>query len=243
MIHKKNPEIEIGRNSSLYFAIGLNIMLFISWQLLEYKTYNKDLIDIGILDLEAQVEEDIPIININMLPPPPPPPVATIENVKVVEDIVEIEETFIESSETNQEDRIEEHVVSVSDVNVESVEEDVEVPFAIIENVPVYPGCEGGSKAEMKACFQQKIQEHINKNFVYPQPALDLNIQGRVSVIFVVDTKGYVTGIRSRGPDRILEKEAERIIGLLPKMEPGKQRGKPVKVPYAVPILFKLQNV
>ena len=38
---KKNPEMEIGRNSSLYFAIGLNIMLFISWQLLEYKTYDK----------------------------------------------------------------------------------------------------------------------------------------------------------------------------------------------------------
>ena len=241
MIPKKNPELEIGRNSSLYFAIGLNVMLFISWQLLEFKTYDKDNIDIGILNVEAEVEEEIPIINMNLTPPPPPPPVATVENIKVVEDVVEIEETFIASTETNQDDKIKEHVVSVSDVYVDSVEEDIEVPFAIIEDVPIFPGCEKGTKAEIKACFQKMIQNHINKNFVYPQAALDLGIQGRVSVIFILDTKGYATGIRSRGPDEILEHEAERIIGLLPQMKPGKQRGKPVKVPYSVPIHFKMQ--
>lgn len=242
MIPKKNPEIEIGRNSRLYFAIGLNVMLFISWQLLEFKTYDKDTMDIGILNIEAEVEEDIPIININTPPPPPPPPVATIENVKVVEDVVEIEETFIESTETNQNDRIKDYVpVDVSDVAVESIDEDVEVPFAVIEDVPVFPGCEGGTKEEIKACFQEKMQDHIRKHFVYPQAALDLGIQGRVSVIFIVDTKGYAIGIRSRGPDKILEKEAERIIGLLPQMKPGKQRGKPVKVPYSVPIHFKME--
>jgi protein TonB len=241
MIPKKNPELEIGRNSSLYFAIGLNVMLFISWQLLEFKTYYDNNIDIGVLNIDAEAEEEIPIISMNTPPPPPPPPVATVENIKVVEDVVEIEETFIESTETNQDDKIKEHVVSVSDVYVESVDEDVEVPFAILEDVPVFPGCEGGTKAQIKACFQKKIMEHINKNFVYPETALELELQGRVSVIFIIDTKGYTTGIRSRGPDKILEKEAERIIGLLPQMKPGKQRGKPVKVPYSVPIMFKMQ--
>ena len=242
MISKKNPELEIGRNSSLYFAIGLNIMLFVSWQLLEFKTYAKDNTDIGVLNMEAQIEEDIPIVSMNTPPPPPPPAVATIENIKVVEDVVEIEETFIESTETNQDDKIKDYVaVSVAEVRVETVEEDVEVPFAVIEDVPVFPGCEGGTKAEMKACFQDKMQEHIIKHFEYPQSALDLGIQGRVSVIFIIDSKGKISGIRSRGPDKILEKEAERIIGLLPQMKPGKQRGKPVKVPYSVPIFFKMQ--
>jgi protein TonB len=200
-------------------------------------------VDIGILNIEAEVEEDIPIINMSTPPPPPPPPIATIENIKVVEDVVEIEETFIQSTETDQDDRIKDYVpVSVSDVEVASVDEDVEVPFAVIEDVPVFPGCEGGTKAEIKDCFQRKIQEHVRKHFEYPQSALDMQIQGRVSVIFIIDTKGYATGIRSRGPDKILEKESERIIGLLPQMKPGRQRGKPVKVAYSVPILFKMQT-
>lgn len=234
---KKNPKLEINRNSSIYFAIGLNLMLFFSWQALEYKTYEREDIVVDLLDMEAEFEEEIPIINVNA-PPPPPPPVAIQESIQIVEDVEEIEETVIESTETSQEDAIND-VVEVSDVNIEEVEEDVEVAFALIENVPVFPGCEGKPKKKMKDCFQKKMQEHVVRNFEYPEAALDMGIQGRVSVIFVIDSKGYITGIRSRGPDKILETEAERIIGLLPKMRPGTQRGKPVKVSYAVPIFFK----
>lgn len=238
---KKNPELEIGRNSSLYFAIGLNIMLFFSWQALEYKTYDKDITTIDVLDVEKELEEEIPIVNLNT-PPPPPPPAVIQEAVTIVEDTEDVEETIIESTETGQNDAVEERIISVSDVEVEEVEEDVEVPFAVIEDVPVFPGCEGKSKKATKDCFQKKIQEHVINNFRYPEAASELGIQGRVSVLFVIDSKGYTTNVRSRGPDRVLEKEAERIIGLLPKMIPGKQRGKPVKVPYAVPIFFKLQR-
>ena len=236
---KKKPELEIGRNSNLYFAIGLNLMLLFSWSLLEYKTYDNGIATIDVLNVESELEEEIPITTMDVTPPPPPPPAAP-EIIQVVEDAVEVEETIIESSESGQEEAIAERVVDVGDVKVEEVEEDVEVAFAVIEDVPVFPGCEGLSKAETKDCFQKKVQEHVMKNFNYPQTALELNIQGRVSVIFVIDAKGYTTKIRSRGPDRILEKEAERIISLMPKMTPGKQRGKPVKVPYAVPIFFKL---
>ncbi|TXE09988.1 energy transducer TonB [Seonamhaeicola algicola] len=238
---KKNPNLEIGRNSTLYFAIGLNLMLLLSWRMLEYKTYEKDEVSIDIVEVESEFEEEIPIVNQMAPPPPPPPPVALQENVQIVEDTEEVEETFIESSETDQNDAIAE-VVEVSDIVVEEIGEEVEVAFAIIEDVPVFPGCEKLSKAKTKACFQQMIQQHVVKHFTYPQAALDMGIQGRVSVIFMIDTKGHVTGVRSRGPDKILEKEAERIIGLLPKMQPGKQRGKPVKVSYAVPIFFKYQE-
>ncbi|WOD42518.1 energy transducer TonB [Hwangdonia lutea] len=239
---KKNPDLEIGRNSSLYFAIGLNVMLFLSWQALEYKTYDKDLATIDILDVDAELEEDIPIVNLNTPPPPPPPPPVVVETITIVEDVEDVEETIIESSEANQNEAVEERIIDISEVDVEEVEEDVEVSFAVIENVPVFPGCEGLSKKKMKDCFQQKVQEHVRKNFRYPQTALEMNIQGRVSVVFVIDSKGYTTNVRSRGPDKILEKEAERIIGLLPKMTPGKQRGKSVKVSYAVPIFFKLHE-
>ena len=148
MKSKKNPQVEIGRNSSLYFAIGLNIMLFASWQLLEYKTYDKKEIAIDILNMDEVFEEEMPIVNVNT-PPPPPPPIAIQESIKVVEDVVEIEETIIESTESNQNDKIE-PVIAIADVSVEEVDEDAEIPFSVIEDVPVFPGCEKGTKMEKR---------------------------------------------------------------------------------------------
>ena len=236
---KKNPEVDIRKNSGLYFAIGLNIMLLITYNALEHKTYDKDSIDIGILDIEAEIEDDIPIVNFEAPPPPPPP--AAPEVITIVENIEEVEETVIESTEI-AEDEIIEPVVMVEDVNVDEIEEDVEVPFSVVEKIPVFPGCEGLSISESKKCFQSKIQAHIKKNFKYPELAVDLGINGKVFVLFVIDADGVSSNIRTRGPDKILEKEATRIIGLLPKMTPGRQRGKSVKVPYSIPIHFKLAS-
>ena len=115
------------------------------------------------------------------------------------------------------------------------------MPFAVIEQVPRFPGCKGNND-QLKACFQQKMQEHLQKNFRYPNAAQELNIQGKVFVFFLIDKTGKVSKIKSRGPDQLLETEAERIISLLPKMEPGKQRNKPVGVPYSIPINFKLRQ-
>ncbi|WP_298338516.1 energy transducer TonB [uncultured Algibacter sp.] len=238
---KKNPKMEIGRNSGIYFAIGLNLMLLLSWRALEYKTFEYEDVVIDLVQVESEFEEEIPIVSMNTPPPPPPPPVVS-ETIEIVDDVEEVEETIIESTEISQDDAIEERIVSVNDVNVAEFDEDVQVAFAVIEDVPVFPGCEGLSKQATKDCFQKKMQQHVANNFNYPQTALDLGIQGRVSVLFVIDQKGHITGIRSRGPDKILQDEAERIIGSLPKMKPGKQRGKAVKVAYAVPIFFKFQE-
>lgn len=239
---KKNPNLEIGRNSSIYFAIGLNVMLFFTYFGLEYKTYDTDLIAQDIIQIAEELEEDIPITNLDAPPPPPPPPAAAAPDViTIVEDAEEIEETVIESSETDQDDEITDPI-EVTDVDVVEVDEDVSVPFAVVEHVPVFPGCVGKNNAELRDCFAQKMNEHIKKNFNYPEGALEMGIHGRVFVLFAIDTNGQVSSIRSRGPAELLEKEAERIIGLLPKMEPGKQRGRPVKVPYSIPINFKIQN-
>ncbi|CDF78173.1 TonB family protein [Formosa agariphila KMM 3901] len=240
---KKNPNLDIGRNSSIYFAIGLNLMLFFTWQSLEYKSFDKDDIAIEILNIETEYEEDIPIVK---LPEVAPPPVAEVvsESILIAENTEEIIETVIESTESNQAMAIEaqQPSIEIEAVQVEEVEEEVEVPFALIENIPVFPGCENLSKSENKKCFQDKLNEHIANNFRYPQSALDLGIQGRVSIMFFIDSDGQITGIRSRGPDEALKHEAERIIRLLPKMTPGSQRGKPVKVSYALPIFFKYEE-
>ncbi|MFC0605521.1 energy transducer TonB [Winogradskyella pulchriflava] len=237
---KKNPRANVGRNSSLYFAVGLNVMLLITYLGLEHKTYHAESTKIDVLMLNEQIEEDIPITTIEIPLPPPPKQVVT-EAIAVVEDVEEIEETVIESTEIGQDDVIEERVVGIEEVEVEEIEEDIEVPFAVIEFVPQFPGCTGDN-AELKACFQRKMQEHLQKHFKYPEIASELNIQGRVFVFFLIDKNGKVSNIQSRGPDKILETEAERIISLLPTMEPGKQRNRPVGVPYSIPINFKLQK-
>ncbi|MDW5290729.1 energy transducer TonB [Formosa sp. PL04] len=238
---KKNPDLEIGRNSNIYFAIGLNLMLFFTWQGLEYRTFETEIDPIEILDISSDFQEDIPVTKFSI---PLPPPITVSTTIKVVESIAEIEETVIESTESSQEVAVlaPAPVIEVNEVQVEEVEEDVEVPFAVIENIPVFPGCEGLSNQKAKACFQQKMIEHIKNHFNYPQDALDLGIQGRVSVMFIIDENGNVIGIKSRGPDKILEREAERIVRILPRMSPGLQRGRPVKVSYALPIFFKYKE-
>ena len=85
------------------------------------------------------------------------------------------------------------------------------------------------------------MANHISKNFRYPEFAQRIGIEGRVYVQFIIDTDGSATGIRSRGPHKTLEREANRIIAKLPKMTPGKHRGRPVRVPFSIPITFRLQ--
>lgn len=241
MEFKKNPDLDIGRNSSLYFSIGLILMLFVTYNLLEYKTYDKDNFVIDVLAVEEELENDIPLMNVE-LPPPPPPPPAAPEIITIVEDVVEVEETIIESTEIDQESKIE-PVVEIVEVMVEEIEEDIEVPFAAVESPPVYPGCQGLAKKELKECFQKKIQEHVVKNFNYPTSAEERGLHGKVFVLFVIDANGNPANIKTRGPDKILEKEASRIISSLPTMIPGKQRGRAVKVGYALPIHFVLENM
>ncbi|WP_411028971.1 energy transducer TonB [Spongiimicrobium sp. 3-5] len=236
---KKNPNVDLNRDSGLFFVIGLTLVLFLTWRALELKTYDKDEALVEIVQVVDDVKEEVPITEHINTPPPPPPPAAP-EIIQIVEDVAEIEETVIESTEMSQETIIEDAIVSVDDVAVEELEEEITVPFAVIENVPVFPGCEDGDNEERKACFQKKIQEHINENFKYPQSALEMGLQGKVFVYFIIDTKGHVSGIKTRGPDRILEKEASRIMASLPKMTPGMQRGRAVRVPYSIPVHFKM---
>ena len=237
---KKNPEANVGRNSSLYLAVGLALMMFISYTTINYKTYDKAAIDIGQLNLGDEIEEEIPITEIQNTPPPPPPPPAAPEVIEVVEDEEEVEETVIESTETTQE----EVIVEVEEIEVEEVEEVIEdVPFSIIENVPVFPGCEKGNNDAKKKCMSDKINQFVQRNF-NTDLAQDLGLDSGIKRIFVsfkVDTQGNIVGIRSRAPHPRLEQEAERVIHKLPKMKPGRQRGKPVNVPYSLPITFRVE--
>ena len=234
MEEKKSNKADLNRNSGLYFVLGLALVMLLVWGALEWKTYEEaNDYDIS-LNVEDMLDEEVPMTEQIKTPPPPPPPAAP-EVIEVVEDEEEVEETVIESTETSQE----EEIIEVEDVEVEEVEEDIEVPFAVIEDVPVFAGCESAS--DKKACFNEMMQKHIRKNFRYPEVAQEMGIQCRVAVMFTIQKDGSIGNIRLRGPDKNLEAEARRIIEKLPKMTPGRQRGRPVRVPFSIPITFKLQ--
>jgi protein TonB len=231
---KKSKKADLNKNSGLYFVLGLALVMVLVYVALEWKTYDEaSNYDIS-LNVEDMLDEEVPMTEQIKTPPPPPPPAAP-EVIEVVEDEEEVEETIIESTETSQE----EEIIDVEDIEVEEVEEDIEVPFAVIEDVPVFPGCESAS--DKKACFNEMMQKHIRKNFRYPEIAQEMGIQGRVSVMFTIQKDGSIGNIRMRGPDKNLEAEARRIIEKLPQMTPGRQRGRPVRVPFSIPITFKLQ--
>ena len=113
--------------------------------------------------------------------------------------------------------------------------------FDSVDSVPVYPGCLTEPEENRRNCFQEKIYRHVARNFRYPELAQKKGIQGRVFVSFIIGTGGYVEQIKTRGPDPMLEAEAKRIISLIPRVTPGRIDGKVVRVPFSMPIIFKLQ--
>lgn len=231
---KKNPEADLNKNRNLYFVIGLTLVLGVTWASVEYKSYERK-IDLTNGDMLVDDEEDVPVTEqLKTPPPPPPPPPPAPEVIEIVEDEEEVEETVIESTESDEE-------MVIEDIVVEDDFDDIDVPFAVIEDVPIFPGCESVAKSQRRACFQEQMNKHIRKNFRYPDIAQEMGIQGRVYVNFIISQDGTITNIRMRGPDKNLENEAARIIGRLPKMTPGRQRGRAVRVPFSIPITFRLQ--
>ena len=239
---KKNPKADLRKRSVLFFQLGLAAVLLLTYVTIEWKTYDDTGIDIGQLELDDLDEEDIPITELNTPPPPPPPPPPPApEMIEVVEDEEEIEETIIESTETDAE----EEIVEVEEVEVVEEEEEIaDVPFAVIENVPIFPGCESmKNNNDRKNCMSEKVSKLVNKKF-NTELGSDLGLSGinRIFVSFKIDKKGNIVNIQSRAPHPRLATEAERVIKLLPKMTPGKQRGKPVGVLYSLPITFKVED-
>jgi len=231
---KKSPKSNLENYSKIFMQIGLVLALFVTYAAMEKKTYDKTYNDLGTVNMNAEMEEDIPITErVEPVKPKTPPPPAP-EKIEIVEDEKEVEETIIESTETDENEAVEVEEIE----EVEEVEEVInDVPFTIIEDVPVFPGCKG-NKAALKKCFNVKMQKHFNRKFDAELPnELGLSPgKKRLIMLFKIDRSGNIVDIRVKAPHPKLKKEATRIIKLLPKMKPGKQRGKPVGVKYTLPM-------
>lgn len=222
---KKSQHASLEDKKIIYVLMGFVFVLSLCYVALEWT--EQEVTKYEVMDDEFLFEEEVEIQQTTQETPPPPPPPAVqeVEVLNVVEDDVETE-----SIEINTEDDKEE-VVIAAPVEAPEEEEEEEVIFVVVESMPEFPG------------GQQALFKYINENVKYPVIAQENGIQGRVICQFVVNKDGSIVDIEvvRSGGDPSLDKEAVRVVKSMPKWKPGKQRGKPVRVKFTVPINFKLQ--
>lgn len=243
MQSKKSSKANLENFNRLFMLLGLVLALLIAYIAIEHKTMEDANSKIIAFSNMHEEEDDIPeteqeIEEIKPEEKPPPPPV--LEEIEVVEDDEEIEETVIESTETSEDEKVEIDEIEEVEISEEVIED---VPFSIIEDVPIFPGCKGNKK-ELRACLSRKVQKFVSRKFNVDL-AQDLGLtpgKKRIFVVFKIDKNGNITNVRARAPHKRLEAEAKRVVSLLPKMKPGKQRGRPVGVKYTLPISFIVQD-
>ena len=119
-----------------------------------------------------------------------------------------------------------------------------EMSFAVIDEVPVFPGCEASSlNSDKRKCFSDKINNLVTKNW-NQDLANSLNLKGKVRIYvrFTINKEGDITNVKSRTPHPELDKEAKRIVKLIPKVKPGKHEGDFVNITFDLPITFNVKE-
>ena len=208
----------------LIFALAAHFVAF-EWTQYEKEGETGDIVDAGDIVLE---EEIIPItMPEKKTVPPPPQAVSQAEVLNIVEDDAEIEVITIVSVEDQSE------FVEITDdvpIVVEEPEQEEQI-FQVVENQPEFPG------------GMAELMKFLQKNIKYPSICQEQGIQGRVIVQFVVNTDGSIVDAQVMKPvNPYLDKEALRVVSIMPKWKPGEQRGKKVRVRFTLPVTFRLSN-
>jgi protein TonB len=237
-------DANLRKNSNLYFQIGLIVCLLAAYGLLEMK-FEKTI---------PQVVEMLPPdeIFIEHVPVFRPEVIASEEPVKQKPN--EPTNNYKEVPDTDPDDvfdkPIKQTVPMVQPVNlgditlVDKPDEPEDVIFEKIEQVPIYPGCEKKkTNDEKRQCMSDKITQLIRKKF-NTNLGSELGLSGKqvIRTQFKIDKTGRINDIQVRGTHPDLEKEAERVINIIPEMTPGKQFDKNVGVIYTLPIIFHAQD-
>jgi protein TonB len=220
---KKKPEVDLHNKRSLFLQIGLAVAMLLVLLAFEWKSFDKRISSLGELVVEEVEQEIIPITEQPKKPPPPPPPPAPLE-LEVVEDDAEIEEVEIKSTEVDEDTRVE--IIEAPAPEENTNEQEV---FTIVENMPEFPGGEAA------------MRKYIGKNIKYPNLARENKVEGTVYIQFVINQNGEISDTKIlRGIGAGCDEEALRVIKKMPAWAPGKQRGKPVRVQFTLPMKFKL---
>ncbi len=236
---KKSQKADIEGMRGTSILIGFVLILAAHFVAFEWTQRERKVVeDLEPVFTQAFEEDMIPITQqkeiVQAPPPAAPPKVAEILNV--VDNETELEEEEVETTEevnqaitsvvgTGAATAV---VAAVPGPPVEVVDD--EKVFEIVEDNPEFPG-------GMEACLKW-LAEKIK----YPSICQEQGIQGRVMVQFVVNKDGSIVDVKTvRSPDPNLTAEAERVVKLMPRWKPGRQGGKPVRVKFVLPVMFRLQ--
>jgi protein TonB len=228
---------------SVFFMLALFLPALIRTVLPEKKERMVEVTSLSDLKVEQNKPREENIIT---APPPPPlkssikftPPVIKPDEEVAVQDEIKTQETLNEAkvaiSVADIKGTYEVSGIDVAELNerkeITKEEPREEEVFYIVEQMPEFPGGENA------------LRKFIADKLMYPVIAQENGIQGKVYVSFIVDKDGSIkNAIVVRSVDPSLDREALRVINSLPKWNPGKQRGRPVKVSFTVPIIFILQ--
>lgn len=220
---KKTEKADLTKKTSFFFSIGLFITMILVVMAFEWKEADE-----GVIDLAGKrtdnFEETLEV------PPTeqPPPPAPVIQQPQVVE--VPDEEEIKEDIKVNLDVEVtEEAKVEQIVVQAEEPKEETDEIFTVVE--------ESAAPKGGMAAFYKYVGEKIK----YPAQARRMGIEGRVFVEFVINKDGSLSDVKAiKGIGAGCDEEAVRIIQSAPSWTPGKQRGKPVKQRYTLPIIFKL---
>ena len=223
-LQKKYDSVNINKFKLLFVNVGMILSLAIVLAAFEFPDFEEQiLIDLG--TVTADEDEILAIPPTEQLPPPPPkvqqPEIIEIPDEEEIEEEIEVDLDI----EMDEEEVVEEIVD-----NEESEEEEVvDQIFEIVEDAALPIG------------GYQTFYKFVKKNMKYPRQAKRMGIEGKVYVQFVVDKDGSITNIKViRGIGAGADEEAARVLSIVPKWKPGKQRGRAVKQRIVLPISFKL---
>jgi protein TonB len=224
---KKSPKADLEGKKTTSLLLGYVFILTLMFVAFEWTDRDKQVsTDTGIADVVFE-EEIVPITEQDQKMAPPPPEAPKVEEVlQIVENDAKVEESSIQASEETGQAVEVKYVQTV----VEEEEPEEQEIFQVVEEMPEFPG-------GMAECMK-----FLGKNIKYPTISQENGVSGKVIVQFVVNKDGSVVDpVVVRSVDPYLDKEALRVISTMPKWKPGKQRGKPVRVRYTVPVTFRLQ--
>lgn len=256
---KKNPKANLEHYSGVFTLLGLVLTLFISYVVLEHKSYaaikHPDVYKPTTYDEQEtityvhlpkpkiqapKVQEFLSEPKIDLIKEPVAKPDANNFNKTENENL--IQETPLTPSNENT-SKIDQSSI-IYDKEEEALVEET-IHYVAVQNVPVFPGCEKykDDKKKSMQCFSKGVSKFFNKNFD-TEIANDLNLQGvqNIGCVFVIDTNGQIKpDVKTSKTHPELAKEIKSILKKLPKMQPAKQNGKAVNMMYSLPIRFRLE--
>jgi len=220
---KKSENSDLTKKSTFFFSIGLLITMVLVVTAFEWKQYDESIVDL--MGKNTNTFEETLEVPPTEQPPPPPP---MVQQPQVIE--VPDEEEIKDDSKVNLDVEVTEDTkVEEIVVQAEEPKEETDEIFTVVEESATP---KGGMQAFYKYVFD-KIK--------YPAQARRMGIEGKVFVEFVIGKDGTLSDVKAiKGIGAGCDEEAVRVVQGAPSWNPGKQRGKPVKQRYTLPIIFKL---